>query len=460
MSVLPSTATRRTVPQVEVRSGIGTGTVILLLLVVLFVPVRRFSFGGGFPIEPELYRVAILAVGGILVITLLAGGVLPFRMTGLEAPLVLVLAATLVSYLANPSRAVEYGPEVLGTLFTTLGIIFVMYLVAGVVRDYDGVIRTLKVLVVGSAVLGGFAIAESRIGVNLFSSMVRLFPGASLTVDDLSTRGGSFRAQASSQHPIALGAMFAMLVPFGVVFAVHRGRKWLIPVLFLLIGLIAANSRTAVIMILITCGGLVISRWRELKPLLPWVVVLLALTHLLMPGALGSLRNSFFPSGGLVSEQRASAGQRGSGRVADLRPALHEFVLRPAFGYGVGTAVVVVGPRNNSPIYDDQWLGSLLDSGALGVFALIWFFGRSARRLRRAARRLDGEPAALLTALALAVFSFMAGMFFFDAFAFLQVTMIAYVLMALGSSLLLDPWLQPEGARDGVSEPGTAAASR
>ena len=86
------------------------------------------------------------------------------------------------------------------------------------------------------------------------------------------------------------------------------------------------------------------------------LVPLLVAAHLMMPGALGSLRSTFFPWGGLIAQQSSSAGSESSaGRVADLGPALHELSAQPLFGYGIGTRVVT-GPFANAPILDNQWL--------------------------------------------------------------------------------------------------------
>jgi hypothetical protein len=63
----------------------------------------------------------------------------------------------------------------------------------------------------------------------------------------------------------------------------------------------------------------------------------LAVIHLALPGTLGSLKNSFMPSGGLVAQQKSDAGQSGSGRLADLGPGLRQWQENPLFGEGYAT---------------------------------------------------------------------------------------------------------------------------
>ena len=87
-------------------------------------------------------------------------------------------------------------------------------------------------------------------------------------------------------------------------------------------------------------------------------------------------------------------------------------------------------------ILDNQWLGSLLDVGALGVCALVWVFLAGYRRFVRVARADAGDDGWLAAALAAAAAAFAAGMLFFDAFSFIQVTIVFFFVLGLGAVLL------------------------
>ena len=67
--------------------------------------------------------------------------------------------------------------------------------------------------------------------------------------------------------------------------------------------------------------------------------------------------------------------------------------------------VGAVRPRPDGfvSVTDDQWLASLLDIGAFGVVALLWFFTSAIRRLGRLARRDESEDGWLLTGLAASI---------------------------------------------------------
>ena len=106
------------------------------------------------------------------------------------------------------------------------------------------------------------------------------------------------------------------------------------------------------------------------------------------------------------------------------------------FGTGFGTRITT-GPDANAAILDNQWLASLIETGVVGAFALAWLFGRFVRQVGRAARASPEPESWLLLALTSSVAAYAVGMFLFDAFSFIQVTLVLFVLLGLGSALVL-----------------------
>ena len=132
-------------------------------------------------------------------------------------------------------------------------------------------------------------------------------------------------------------------------------------------------------------------------------------------------------------------GASGSGRLADLGPALREWREKPLVGVGFGTRVVDgQGPGPRANILDNEWLGTLLEVGALGFFGWLWFFARVVRRLGKAAKEDDSERGWLLASIAASVAAFAVGMFTFDAFSFIQVTFLMFIFVGLGAALLAE----------------------
>ena len=161
--------------------------------------------------------------------------------------------------------------------------------------------------------------------------------------------------------------------------------------------------------------------------------------HFVLPGTIGSIKHSFFPAGGLVAEQKSMPGESGSGRLADIGPALQEWKREPLVGLGFGTRVVDAntrGPRAN--VLDNQWLGTLIETGAIGIFGWLWFFVRAVRRFGAEAKRDDSARGWLLASIAAGVAAYAVGMLTFDAFSFIQVTFLLFIFVGLGSAVMAE----------------------
>jgi O-antigen ligase len=225
-----------------------------------------------------------------------------------------------------------------------------------------------------------------------------------------------------------------MLIPLAAYLARRTRRKlWWAAAALLSLGAIATVSRTSVLMLIVV--GLVFLWLRpvETKRLWPALLPLAIVVHLALPGTLGSLKGAFFPEGGLIAEQAGFAGYRGSGRVADLAPSLDQFASQPLLGLGFATRVVDEGLLENAAILDNQWLGLLLETGVVGVLGLLWLFSRAVRRFGAAAKEDQSDRGWLLAAVAASLTGYAVGMITFDAFSFIQVTFVMFVLLALGA---------------------------
>jgi polysaccharide biosynthesis protein PslJ len=261
---------------------------------------------------------------------------------------------------------------------------------------------------------------------------------------------GQLRVFGSAQHPIALSAALVLLVPLAIYLARrYRQRRWLVCGLVLVAACAATVSRTGIVMLVV--AGLVFLWLRPKETLRLWPLVLLApvVIHFALPGTLGAIKNSFFPAGGLVAEQKVQPGTGGSGRLADLGPGLEQWKRHPLLGEGYGTRVVdstivrTPVPQGsaldpNVKILDNQWLGLLLETGIVGFVGWVWFFGRALRRFGAEAKRDESERGWLLAAITAGVAAYAFGMLTLDAFAFVQVTFLMFIFIGLGSALLAE----------------------
>jgi hypothetical protein len=411
----------------------------VVIVVILVIPIRRYRLPGNLPFELEPYRLVVALIVAGWLVSLLIDPRVRLRRTGFEAPIALVVVAVVTSLLANPLRVAAVEPTVTKKVMFLTSFVLLFYLIVSCIRTLESVDYLIRVLVGGSAVVAVFAIVESRTGFNVFNHLSSVAPFLDpFRVPTEESRGGRLRVFASSQHPIALGAMFVMLIPLAVYLARRSSRRlWLVAGAILALGALATVSRTSVVMGLVVGAVLVWLRPGHMRRLWPLAVPALLAIHLALPGTLGTLKSAFLPPGGLVAEQRIGAGTRGSGRVADLGPSLREYSKKPLFGQGYGSRTVD-REGGNAPILDDQWLGTLLELGAVGALAWLWLFVRAIRRLSRAAKEDDSDVGWLLTAIAASVTAFAVGMFMYDAFAFTQVTFILFILLGLGASVLLE----------------------
>ena len=432
----------------------------LLILIILFIPIRRFVLPGNLPFQLEPYRVFVALLVAAWGTSLLVDPRVRLRRTGFDTPLLLFVGTAIVSIIVNLGYVAHGGKYVDPNTFVIVpgslesnvvkavtffvSFVLVFYVITSVVRRQQTVDRLLGLLVCGGAVVAVCSIVESRTGVNVFDRLPRLFPFLQENfLQEVPNRGARLRARGPAEHAIALSAVLAMLVPLGVYLAATtRKWRWWLATALLTVGALAAVSRTGVIMLGVVAIVFFCVRPRSLKRAWPALIPVLVVVHFAVPGTLGTLKWSFAPPGGLLAEQQYQSGngQPGGGRLADLRPTLAEWWERPTVGQGFGTRVVAYNPGTgqvpNAIILDNQWLATLLETGLAGLAALAWLLIRFIRRLLRAARR-DASPRGwLLGALAASIASIATGMFFFDALTFVQVALLLFIVMALGAVTL------------------------
>ena len=430
-----------------------------LVVVIMFIPIGRYTLPGSLPFQLEPYRVIVAAIGVIWIMCLLIQSDTRWRPSGFGGPLALIAVAVVLSDGVNGVRIHDLGvtTEVIKGLTYFASYLLVMVLVANVVRSESDIDAVLKALVGCGAFVAVATIVESRSGFNPFNLIHWVLPILSFDAagvpSSLEARGGEFRALASAQHPIALGAVLALLIPPAIYLARRfGGARWWIACGALALGVLATVARTATLMLIVEVLVLLALKPRTMIRLWPWALPFLVVVHIAAPGTLGSLKTSFFPKGGLVAEQQAGAGTYGSNRLADLGPGLQEFKRQPYFGQGFGTRITEKRhPKYNAPILDNNWLAWMLEVGLLGCIGLLWLFGRAVRRLGKAARRDPTERGWLYAGLAASVLAFAIGIATFDALAFAQVTFVLFVLLGLSGAALrlraadqqLTVWLAP-----------------
>jgi polysaccharide biosynthesis protein PslJ len=430
----------------------------LILLVILFIPIRRYTVSGNLPFELEPYRIVIALVLACWLCALAADPAVRWRKTGLEAPIGALLISILISLSLNISRVNANQEVVVKQVTFFFSYFLIIYFIASVIRSRGNLDRMFRVLVGGGTIVALATLVEWRTGSNYFNWYSRAMPFLHYVDEgEAVVRGTGVRARGSAQHPIALGAAVVLLIPLAVyLYQRDKRRIWLACASILTLGALATGSRTGAIMLIALLVSFVCIKPKETVRLLPYLLPLMVVIQVVMPGTLGTFKSMLNPSY-VLHEQSYDKGS-GAGRVADLGPALDQWSRTPFFGSGFGTRVADSNAQAGAEgqILDDQWLGTLLEIGLFGTLSLLWLYVRAIRRLTARARSSTGPDGWLMVALASAIIALAVGMLTFDAFAFVQVTFISFVFLGFAAAATADPdedegqapsrWLRPLAA--------------
>ncbi len=409
---------------------------VALVLVILFIPLRRYKLPGDAGVSLEPYRLFVAVILAGWVAALLCDARVKLRKSGLEGSLATIAVVVMASDLTNPGRVGPLQSEVLKAVTFLFSFFVVFYLVVSVVRTREALDKIAKTLVLGGGIIGFLAVVEVRTGFSPFTHVHQVIP---ILVPDASfetglQRGSTTRTVGPAEHPIALGAVLVMLVPLAVYVTRYYGGKWYLAFACILIGVLSTVSRTGIMMLITLLIVFAWLRTAEMKRIWPLLLPVIVFTQFAVPGTLGSLYASFFPEGGLIAQQESSPGDcSSSGRVADLGPTLGEVAKKPFLGYGYGTRVVT-GPTSNACILDNQWLGTTYELGYLGMLAWLLLFVRVARRYGRAGKHDDSPTGWLAVAVTASVTAYAVGSFTFDSLGFSQVTFIVFLVLGLGAA--------------------------
>jgi polysaccharide biosynthesis protein PslJ len=425
-----------------------------VVVVLLFIPIRRFTLGGGMPVALEPYRVLVAIVIAAWLLAVLVDPKIPWRKTGFERPIIAFSVVALISIALNLGWITGTGitSAVLKQVSILASFILTAFFVASAIRTRRQLDSIVVLLVAGGTLIAILTLIEWKTSRNLFNRLdtfipiLRIDPGAVLAND---IRGGRVRAYASAEHPIALGALLVLILPLAVYLYRRKGKLiWMLAAALLVFGALATGSRTAAGMLAALLVAFFWMKRAETLRLLPMLIPLCIACQIVMPGTLGTFKAIIFPAGGsVIAEQQGGQGA-GEGRIADLGPSLEQWSRTPFFGQGFGSRLTSLSdPLVNARILDNQWLASLLEVGALGVLALLWLYVRSVRMLARRAKR-DATPYGwLLASLGAALTAYAVGMLTYDAFSFIQVTFVSFILLGLAAAALrLDPARDPAAA--------------
>jgi len=434
----------------------------ILLAIVMFIPVRRYALPIPLPFQLEPYRVVLA-----LLIVAVAGALLLDRSRRWQPiafgwPIGIFIASLVISIPANGPSLVEQGlaSTAVGALLNYAILLSAFVIARQLLTNERIAMGFAAALVWCGVVVALFALFERVTRVNVFWRLATFLPLDMIADEGSDFRAGGYRSYASSQHPIALSVMLSILIPVAIYLAVYGRRPrngWSRRIVYglaaaaLLMGVLAAVSRTAVVVL-----GVMTLMTLLLRPYLGITLIGLALPALVIgflaaPKVFDTLFASFLDLDALIASQQTSPGWGGAGRLADLEPALAQVAVHPFFGTGVGSRIVV-GEQRNAFILDNQFLGTLMETGVVGVVGLSVLVVVPAIMLLRfcfTTARTAPRYAFLAFALAVSSAGYVAALFFYDALGFYQTVFVFFFLLAIGAWLLTasPPALEASAAR-------------
>jgi hypothetical protein len=342
-----------------------------------------------------------------------------------------------------PAEAVSGSDVYLLRIFSWAG---VALLAAEGLHDRAEIKRVLRTLVAVVAVMAVIGFLQFRAGIDL-TTYLRQIPGLHENADlvTIQARGAFRRPSGTATHPIEFGCVIAMVLSFALHLARFditrtRARRWL-PVAMISIGIPVAVSRSAILGAVVAGVVIFLGLEPRLRPkALMSVAVFLTLIYATTPGLLGTLRGFFLSTGS-------------DSRKDDYGPAFALIRKAVWFGHGPGSFI------NNSDlgnVLDNQYLGSLIEVGLIGLVVLLVYL-LAAAFLGRGARHRSSDPATrdLGQALAAASISGAVTSYTFDSLSFRMFAGIIPLCLGIAGAL----WVMTRANDRSGEDDGLAAAT-
>ncbi|KRE25932.1 O-antigen ligase [Agromyces sp. Soil535] len=446
-----------------------TAMIIGLAAVIMFVPARRYAIPIPLPFQLEPYRLVLAIVIVALVVALILKPDVRWRPVAFGWPIGILLVTVLVSFVVNGMELANRGltGTALGGIAQLLLMLSVFFCFRQLMRGERDVMLLLTFITWAGVVVSFFAVIERLSRVNVFLMLGDVLPLTLLREGGDVSRAGVARAFGSAQHPIALAVALCLLIPLAIHLAryatwpsnpINRRLVYAGATVMLFGGVLSAISRTAVVVLGVMFLVTLIFHPRVAGVLFALAFPVVLLAAVVLPNVFESMVLSFLDIDSLVASQYTSAGMGGAGRLADLEPAFREVAQQPFFGSGFGSRIVI-GDEANAFILDNQFLGTLLETGALGVLGLAVFLLVPPIMLLRFAfaQAAERRHAALALTLAVAISGYIAAIFFYDAFGFFQTFFILCMMLAAGAWLITEAPRRPAAPAASVTPAARAA---
>lgn len=296
-------------------------------------------------------------------------------------------------------------------------------------RGLDRIDKVLRIIVYGCTFVAGVGLIQFFVGFDPTHYMI--VPGlrAVNDVNTLLARSIFRRPSGTAGHPIEFGVICAIAVPIGTHYAFRALRfdrrvwPWWTCVGVLAVGAMVSLSRSAILGLL-TAALVLLPTWTGKRRVQAVFVAagFTVLMRLFIPGLVGTLFSLFNNLSGDPSIQH---------RQEDYARADVQIAIHPLLGRGFGTYL----PQKYGPL-DNQYLGTLVENGAVGLAALIFvLLGAvyAAIRIRMATK--DPVLRDLGQTLIASLLVIIVADATYDAFGFIMASGLSFLLVGLCGAL-------------------------
>jgi putative inorganic carbon (HCO3(-)) transporter len=349
-----------------------------------------------------------------------------------------MLAATLVSSAALMVRGPVAGQasQSLQLVTREAGMLAAVLLVMVVVGSVADLARVVQGIVVGATVSALLALVQVATGVELAGALVLpglVDQGSGAGVGDL-LRAGAVRPAGSAGHPLELSAVLTAAFPLALGLVLSRRARgevtwpWAAASAVIALGAVSTISRSAFVGI---AAALLVMAWRwpVRRVVVGGAAVGVALLAAVLAGVPLVARLADVLLGGTSDN---SVGSRSSG----LSYALERLPAHWLVGQGSGTYDVAT-----QPVLDNFYLTRLVESGLVGLLALVAMVGGAWTIARGASRRAVVSPGAgdfeLVNGILGSITAVAVVALILDIGGFAQISTLLYVLVALAGSAAL-----------------------
>lgn len=345
----------------------------------------------------------------------------------LAASLVASYAFAMLTYL--PKDEIKLADQ---RVVLTVALVGVTLVICDGIRSRERLDLLMQLVVLACAAVALVGIFQFVLDLDLTKYLSP--PGLTMISEDaaISQRSDFRRVAGTTAHPIEFGVLCAMALPLALHYGFRARERqensiwWWLCTLLITVGLMFSISRSAVLGLL--CVGVILfcswSNRRRLRALAV-VVVFLALTRIAFPGLLGTITGLFtnFSSDTSVAY-----------RTHDYPVAAAQIAQSPVFGRGFGTFYT---PKYL--VFDNQYLGTFVEGGAVGLLALVGLFATAmVTAVRAIVRAVDPSHRDLSVALLACVSVPTVGCITFDLFSFKTVSGVLFVILgAIGCAFRL-----------------------